>query len=62
MDNKISSKWLAYYTDHFSNFSDDSLTHYWNLYGRESEKLATSREMAAWAAVNQEMQHRGIDA
>ena len=60
MDNLISSKWLAYYADHFSNISDDSLAAYWNLYGKESEKSFTPREMAAWAAVNQEMQCRGL--
>ena len=58
MENAISNKWLAYYADQFSKISDDSLAGYWRMYGKESEQSIGPREMAAWVAVNQEMQHR----
>lgn len=53
-------QWLAYYAERFSRISNDALKGYWWLYGRESEESAPPREMAAWAAVNAEMQERGL--
>jgi len=51
---------MAYYTDRFARIGSDALKGYWWLYGRDSEAAADPRELAAWAAVNQEMQARGL--
>jgi hypothetical protein len=53
-------QWLAYYTERFTRLPDDALKGYWWLYGRDSEESAPPRDMAAWAAVNAEMQERGL--
>ena len=53
-------QWLTYYTERFSSLSNDALKGYWWLYGRDSEESAPPRDMAAWAAVNAEMQERGL--
>lgn len=53
-------QWLDYYTDHFSRISNDALKGYWYMFGRDSEETAPPRAMAAWAAVNQEMQARQL--
>lgn len=58
MSDQISQKWLAYYTAHFAKISNAALKGYWYMYGQETEKTATPREMAAWAAVNQEIEYR----
>lgn len=52
--------WLAYYTDRFARIGPDALKGYWWLYGRDDEAAADPRELAAWAAVNQAMQARGL--
>lgn len=53
-------RWLEFYADKFDRISDDALKGYWWLYGRDSEESAPPRDMAAWAAVNAEMQARGL--
>jgi len=53
-------QWLAFYTARFAEMRADALKGYWWLYGRDSEESAPPREMAAWAAVNAEMQARGL--
>lgn len=53
-------RWLEFYADKFERISDDALKGYWWLYGRDSEESAPPRDMAAWAAVNAEMQARGL--
>ena len=53
-------QWLAYYVDRFARLSDDALKGYWWLYGRDSEESAPPRDLAAWSAVNAEMQARGL--
>jgi hypothetical protein len=53
-------RWLEFYTDRFARMGSDALKGYWWLYGRDSEESAPPREMAAWAAVNAEMQARGM--
>ena len=50
-------EWSDYYISHFARMSDDDLKSYWWLYGRDSNDL---RNMAAWSAVNAEMQRRGL--
>jgi len=52
--------WLAYYTDHFARVSDDALKGFWWIHGRDTEETTPPRELAAWSAVNHEMQGRGI--
>ena len=58
--NKTFAQWLDYYTGHFAAMSDDALKGYWYMYGRDSEDAAPPRDLAAWAAVNHEMQYRGF--
>lgn len=58
MSDQISQKWLAYYADHFAKISNSALKGYWYMHGQETEQTATPREMAAWTAVNQEMEYR----
>ena len=53
-------QWLSYYTDRFAKMADDGLKGYWWLYGRDSEESASPQELAAWAAVNAEMQARQL--
>ena len=53
-------QWLDFYTARFAGMRADALKGYWWLYGRDSEESAPPREMAAWAAVNAEMQARGL--
>jgi hypothetical protein len=52
--------WMAWYTDRFTNISNDALKSYWYTYGRDSEDDALPRELAAWVAVNHAMQKRGL--
>jgi hypothetical protein len=59
-DSATFDQWLAYYADRFARLSDDALKGYWWLYGRDSEESAPPRDMAAWSAVNAEMQQRGL--
>lgn len=59
-DSATFDQWLAYYTGRFRRLSDDALKGYWWLYGRDSEESAPPRDMAAWSAVNAEMQARGL--
>ena len=59
-DSATFDQWLAYYTRRFKRLSDDTLKGYWWLYGRDSEESASPRDMAAWSAVNAEMQARGL--
>ena len=58
MANDTFNKWLNYYTERFASMSNDSLKGYWYMYGRDSEQDAPPRDMAAWSAVNYEMQNR----
>ena len=60
MANDTFDKWLNYYTERFANMSNDSLKGYWYMYGRDSEENAPPRDMAAWSAVNYEMQNRRL--
>jgi len=53
-------EWSDYYSNRFARLSDDALKGYWWLYGRDSEESAPPRDMAAWSAVNAEMQQRGL--
>lgn len=53
-------RWLEFYADRFARMGADPLKGYWWLYGRDSEENASPRDMAAWAAVNAEMQARGM--
>lgn len=53
-------QWFDFYADKFGRLNNDALKGYWWLYGRDSEEMAPPREMAAWAAVNAEMQSRGL--
>jgi hypothetical protein len=53
-------EWSDFYISRFARMSDDALKGYWWLYGRDSEESAAPRDMAAWAAVNAEMQERGL--
>jgi hypothetical protein len=59
-DSATFDQWLAYYADRFARLPDDALKGYWWLYGRDSEESAPPRDMAAWSAVNAEMQARGL--
>jgi hypothetical protein len=59
-DSATFDQWLAYYADRFARLPDDALKGYWWLYGRDSEESAPPRDMAAWSAVNAEMQQRGL--
>ena len=55
------NQWHTYYTDRFKRCSADSLQGYWYLFGRDSEQpLTCPRDLAAYAAVNIEMQERGL--
>jgi hypothetical protein len=53
-------QWLEFYTEKFARISDSRLTGYWYLYGRDSETPGTPREVAAFAAVNAEIDARDI--
>ena len=59
-DNAAFGEWLDIYTAYFDAVDDNALKGYWWLYGRDSEETAPPRFMAAWAAVNAEMQARGL--
>jgi hypothetical protein len=59
-DSATFDQWLAYYAGRFKRLPDDALKGYWWLYGRDSEESAPPRDMAAWSAVNAEMQARGL--
>lgn len=52
--------WHSFYADKFDRISNDALQGYWWLYGRDAENDSSPRELAAWAAVNAEMQSRGL--
>ena len=52
--------WLDRFAAYFRDMNDNSLKSAWWLYGRDSEENASPRDMAAWAAVNAEMQARGL--
>ena len=60
INNHSFDQWLSYYMDRFARISDDGLKGYWWLYGRDSEESAPPQELAAWAAVNAEMQARQL--
>ena len=60
MPNDTFDQWLNYYTERFANMSNDSLKGYWYMYGRDSEESAPPRDLAAWSAVNYEMQNRRL--
>lgn len=53
-------KWLDRFTPYFAGMNDNELKSAWWLYGRDSEEDAPPYELAAWSAVNAEMQNRGI--
>lgn len=59
-DNAAFGKWLAKYTTYFTAADDNVLKSAWWIHGRDSEKTATPRALAIWAAVNAEMQARGL--
>lgn len=52
--------WLDRFAAYFHDMNDNCLKSAWWLYGRDSEETAPPRDMAAWAAVNAEMQARGL--
>ena len=52
--------WLDRFAAYFHDMNDNCLKSAWWLYGRDSEENAPPRDMAAWAAVNAEMQARGL--
>lgn len=52
--------WSDYYISHFARISDSALVGYWYMYGRDSEEDASPRDMAAWCAVNAEIDARDI--
>lgn len=54
------SFWLDKYTPYFKGMDNNELRLCWWLYSRDSENDAPPREMAAWSAVNAEMQERGL--
>lgn len=54
------NKWLDKYTVYFAAVDNDVLESAWWLHGRDSEKTVTTRALAVWAAVNAEMQSRGL--
>lgn len=56
MPKRNAKQWAAY----FAGLSDGNLKQAWWTYGRESESPASANELNAWAAVNQEMQARGL--
>jgi len=60
MDYANSTKWSQFYADKFERISNDALKGYWYLYGRETDYNASPRDLAAWAAVNNAMQERGL--
>lgn len=60
IDMTLFSKWQAFYDEKFARLTNDRLKGYWWIYGRESESIANVQELAAWAAVNQEMESRGL--
>lgn len=53
-------KWLDKYAVYFGTVDNDVLKSAWWVHGRDSEKTATPRALAIWAAVNAEMQSRGL--
>ena len=52
--------WLERFASYFGDMDNNTLKSAWWLYGRDSEENAPPRDMAAWAAVNAEMQARGL--
>ena len=52
--------WRDRFAADFQAMDSDSLKSAWWLYGRDSEETAPPRDLAAWAAVNAEMQARGM--
>lgn len=52
--------WMDRFAPYFAGMSNDSLRSAWWLYGRDSEESAPPRDLAAWSAVNAEMQGRGL--
>ena len=52
--------WLDRFAPYFAAMNDNELKSAWWLYGRDSEETAPPRDMAAWSAVNAEMQARGL--
>lgn len=52
--------WLDRFTPYFAEMADDALKSAWWTYGRDTEQEMPARDCAAWAAVNQEMQSRGL--
>ena len=60
MSDETFKKWLSHYTIQFASTSNSALKGYWYMHGQESEQTATPREMAAWVAVNQEIEFRGL--
>ena len=54
------SEWLAYYQAIFADCRDNDLRGYWWMHGRDSEESTSPRKLAAWSAVNAEMQARGL--
>ena len=52
--------WLDRFAAYFQAMDSDSLKSAWWLYGRDSEETAPPRNLAAWSAVNAEMQERGL--
>lgn len=53
-------QWLDKYAKYFAEIDDYALQSAWWLHGRDSDEMAPPRQMAAWAAVNAEMQARGL--
>ncbi len=60
IDMSLFSKWQAFYDEKFARLTNDRLKGYWWIYGRESENAANVQELAAWSAVNQAMESRGL--
>lgn len=54
------NEWLDKYAAYFATVDDGVLKSAWWLHGRDCEETAPPRAMAAWAAVNAEMQYRGL--
>jgi hypothetical protein len=48
--------WLAY----FEVQSNRDLLNCWSIWGRETEREGSEREINAWMAVNMEMADRGL--
>lgn len=54
------SFWFDTFEPYFKGMDNNALKSAWWLFGRDSESNATPRDLAAWSAVNAEMQERGL--